>query len=99
MAKSQEILDAISKLNESFGRMDEKTNNIWRLTEAQEKHLVKLNGHLDNHSGRIITLETQVAERTVPKHKRSKKIITGYSGVVLVVMTLLFYLGQAKGWW
>ena len=82
-----------------LGRLDERTSNIWRLTEAQEKHLVRLNGHLDNHSGRIIALETKVEERTVPKHKRSKKIITGYSGIIVVVMTLVYYLGQARGWW
>ena len=99
MAKYQEILDAISNLSRGFGRIDEKTNNIWRLTEKQEKHLERLNGHLDSHSGRLITLETKLEERTVPKHKRSKKIITGYSGIVLVVVTLVYYLGQARGWW
>ncbi len=106
MAKYQEILEAIGNLSKGFGRIDEKANNIWRLTEKQEQHLDRLNGHLDEHSKRIGSnegelkrIEQKIDERTVPKHKRSKKIITGYSGVVLAVMTLVYYLGQANGWW
>ena len=92
--------------DELLGRLDERTINIYQLTEKQERHLDKLNGHLDEHSkrlanteGEVRRVELKIDERTVPKHKRSKKIITGYSGIILVVMTLVYYLGQAKGWW
>ena len=40
--------------DELFGRIDERTRNIWMLTEKQEKHLTELNGH-------ILTLNKQVS--------------------------------------
>ncbi len=70
-------------------RIDERTNNIWRVTEAQEKHLEKLNGHLDNHSKRLTVVETKVDERTIAKLGR--KTIWGISGGgILLLATLIF---------
>lgn len=86
-------------ISEDVGRLKEGTANIWRSTEAQEKHLAQINDHVADHARRLVVVETKVDERTVPKHKMSKKIITGYSGIILVFMTLMYYLGQARGWW
>ena len=83
--------------DELLVRLDERTNNIWRSTEAQEQHLAKINNHLDDHSKRIVIVETKVEERTVSRV--SKKAKVGYGGGVLAIATLLFYAGQAFGWW
>lgn len=82
-------------------RLDERTNNIWTLTEKQEEHLAKINDHLDDHSKRLVIAETQIKERTISPvvKKMSKKAMTGYGGIAITVITLLYYLGQARGWW
>ncbi len=70
-------------------RLDVTVENIWRVTEAQEKHLEKLNGHLDDHSKRLTVVETKVDERTTAK--LGKKTIWGISGGgVLLLVTLIF---------
>ena len=81
----------------NIGGFKESLSNIYHLTEKQERHLDKLNGHLDDHSKRLVIAETQIKERTTARV--SKKVITGYSGIILVVLTLIYYLGQARGWW
>ena len=51
-----------------------------------EKHLEKINGHLDDHSKRLTTVEVLQGER----NKLSKKSIAMYiSGGVAVVIALL----------
>ena len=60
MAKYQEILDAINELRESFGRIDERSANIWKLTEQQEKHLAKLNDNIMKHAVQISSNKTSV---------------------------------------
>ncbi len=67
-------------------RLDERTNNIWRSTEAQEKHLAELNGSTKQIGNRVTVLETKVEERTV--NKISKKAIAGYGSGGLLVLTL-----------
>ncbi|HUV46150.1 MAG TPA: hypothetical protein VMW45_03675 [Dehalococcoidia bacterium] len=79
-------------------RLDERTNNIWTLTEKQEEHLAKINNHLDDHSKRLTIAETQLAERT--SSKVSKKAVAGYGGgTAVVVSTLVLAIGQIMGWW
>jgi len=102
MAEYQEILDAINKLSEGFGRIDERTRNIWRSTEAQEQHLKELNGSTKKLASRVTVVETKLAERTtspIKKTMMSKKAKAGYGGVITIILTLLYYLGQAQGWW
>ena len=101
MPKYQEILDAIGKLGEGFGRIDERTRNIWRTTEAQEKHLKELNGSTKALTNRVTIVETKLNERTTSPivKKMSRKAKTGYGGIVITIGTLLYYLGQANGWW
>ena len=41
-----EILESIGELNRQIARIDERTRNIWVLTEKQEAHLSKLNGSI-----------------------------------------------------
>ena len=79
-------------------RLDERTNNIWTLTEKQEGHLGKINSHLEDHSKRLTIAETQLAERT--SSKVSKKAVAGYGGgTAVVVSTLVLAIGQIMGWW
>ena len=50
-----------------------------------EKHLEKINGHLDNHSKRITITETLQKERNKP----SKKMVGGYiSGAIAIAVAL-----------
>ena len=41
-----EILESIGELNRQVARIDERTQNIYHLTEKQENHLSKLNGSI-----------------------------------------------------
>ena len=42
----KEILESIGEVNRQIARIDERTNNIYHLTEKQEVHLSKLNGSI-----------------------------------------------------
>ena len=84
-------------------RTGERTKDIWRVTQEQEAHLKKQNSHLDDHSHRLVVVETKVDERTLPpvvEHKMNKKTKVGYGGgTVVVVATLVLAIGQTLGWW
>ncbi len=60
MAKYKEILDAINDLKEGFGRIDERTANIYHLTEKQEDHLSKLNDTMLKHAIQISSNKTSI---------------------------------------
>ncbi len=51
-----------------------------------KKHLEDINGHLNDHSKRLVIAETQIKERTTSKV--SKKAIAGYSGGGLLVIAI-----------
>jgi len=71
--------------DELLVRLDERTRNIYKLTEAQEAHLGKINSHLEDHSRRITVTETLQKER----HKPDKKTIGGYiTGAVAIAVAL-----------
>ena len=42
----KEILDSIGELNKQVARIEERTLNIYHLTEKQEVHLSRLNGSI-----------------------------------------------------
>ena len=79
----------VSERDDLLVRLDERTSNILLLTAEQEKHLRKINNHLDDHSKRITIMETRVEEHN--NQKTSKKAIAGYSGggVMLLALTVL----------
>ena len=53
--------------------------------------------HFDDHSKRLVVVETKVEERTA--NKMSKKTKVGYGGgTVVVVATLILAIGQTLGW-
>ncbi len=97
MAKYQEILEVLNKLSEGFGRIDERTRNIWRSAEAQEQHLKELNGSTRSVANRVSVLETKLEERTTSKI--SRKRMAGISVTTLAIATVIYYIGQAFGWW
>ena len=77
-----------SERDELLIRIDQKVqDSLPRI----EDHLEKINGHLDDHSKRIITVEVLQKERNKP----SKKALTGYisGGVALVVALWKAFLG------
>ena len=43
-------------------RLEERTANIWRLTEQQEKHLVKINDALLKHAVQIGSNKTSIGK-------------------------------------
>jgi len=57
-----------------------------------EKHLEKINGHLDDHSKRITVTETLQKERNKP----SKKSIAGYTsgGIAIAVAIWKAFFGS-----
>jgi len=57
---TQKILDAVNELKESFGRIDERTCNIYKLTEKQEKHLTDLNGSVVEQWKQISSNKTSI---------------------------------------
>ncbi len=93
MAKYQEILDAVRHLSSKLYGENGFDGDITEI----KTHLAKINGHLDDHSKRLVIAETQIKERTTSRI--SKKAIGGYGGIALTIVTLVFYLGQAQGWW
>ena len=93
MAKYQDILDAIKHLSAKLYGENGFEGDITEI----KNHLAKINNHLDDHSKRLVIAETQIKERTTSKI--SKKALTGYSGIIIVVVTLIYYLGQSRGWW
>jgi len=67
-------------------RLDERTNNIYKLTEAQERHLKEINGYLLDHSKRITITETLQKER----NKVSKKSIGGWISASVAIAVALW---------
>ena len=60
-------------------------------------HLKKLNGHLDDHSKRLVTLETRAEEKE--KASGSKLKTTGkYAGIISAVIYIMYSLGTMAGW-
>ena len=93
MTNSADVLRAIQHLTAKLYGEDGFEGDI----PAIKKHLGDINGHLENHSRRLVVTEQQIKERTTSRV--GKKIITGYSGVAIIIITLLYYLGQSRGWW
>lgn len=71
-------------------RLDERTNNIWNLTEQQEKHLAQINNHLADHSNRITIVETVQKERNRPNKKTLAGYITGATGLIAALWKAYF---------
>ena len=65
-----------------LARLDERVGNILVLTEKQGVHLEKINGHLEEHSKRILTMEVS--------SKTSKKVIGGYVSMVMALIAALW---------
>ena len=82
-------------------RLDEKVNNIYSLTEKQEKHLRDLNSTVSknatgiaDHGYRLNTIETGV------NLKFSKRQIAFGSGsMVTIIIALITAIGKSLGWW
>ena len=67
-------------------RLDERTNNIYRLAEAQEKHLEKLNGQIVKivvEASKVAITVARQGER-VETNRRNIKWIMGIIGSLIV---------------
>ncbi len=88
----------LAERDELLIRMDERQRQIKEedLPEINN-HLKALNGHLDDHSKRLVIVETKVDERTI--NKVSKKAIAGYSGggLLVIAITILQIIQMFNG--
>lgn len=92
-ANSNDVLRAINGLSAKLYGENGFEGDVPEIKE----HLRQINGHLKDHSKRLVIAETQIEERTT--NKMSKKTKAGYGSGIVAVLTLLFYIGQALGWW
>ena len=60
MSKIDDVLNEVRELNRQFGKIDERTANIWSLTEKQEAHLAKLNDAILTHAIKISSNSTSI---------------------------------------
>lgn len=60
MAKYQEILDVLGELKEGFGRIDERTQNIYHLTEKLERHNAEQNGYIREQGKQVASNKTHI---------------------------------------
>jgi len=86
-------------------RLDEKTNNIYKLTEKQEQHLATLNEKVTKNQldisknvSRIAMLDDSVREG-VPVRLSRKQVTTGGVGIVSLLSLVLVTVGKVLGWW
>ena len=88
MAKSDEILTELRSINVKLYGEGNFEGDIPEI----KGHLKKLNGHLDDHSYRITTLETQ-------RKPSRKQVVGSASGVISLLALLILCIGQTLGWW
>jgi len=86
-------------------RLDERTDNIYKLTEKQEKHLSELNDkvskntiNVDRNDKRIVRLEECIANG-VDLHLTKRQVTVGGASVVSLIILALTALGTILGWW
>ncbi len=72
---------------------DERDNMLIRIDQKVqdslpriEKHLDKINGHLDNHSSRLTIVEVKQEERNKP----NKKTLGGYGAAIVALIVALW---------
>ena len=83
-------------------RVDEKTANIYKLTEQQERHLAKLNEKVAKNVTDIATTKTRLEalETNGLSLKLSKKQVLGGGGSVVTLLIMVLYaIGKMNGWW
>ena len=68
---TQADIEARDQFRETLARIDERTSNIWRLTESQEMHLRTLNGTVAE------TVRRQTATDTTVYGKKTDKGLVG----------------------
>jgi len=89
--KPKERDDLLIRLDERVGYMRDDA------LPAIVEHLAKINNHLDDHSKRLVIVETKVNERTTSKV--SKKAIAGYGGTGSAIVMIIYGVGKLAGWW
>jgi len=73
----------VSERDEMLIRIDQK---VMDSLPKIERHLEKINGHLDDHSKRLTITETLQKERNKP----SKKSMVGYSSGAIAIAVALW---------
>ncbi len=72
----------VTERDEMLIRIDQQVQDFLPRIES---HLLKINGHLDDHSKRITVTETLQKERNKP----NKKTMAGYaSGIIAIAVAL-----------
>jgi len=66
-------------------RIDERQQSLVKVHDKIEEHLDKLNGHLEDHSKRLLTVEVLQKERNKPSKKSIAGIITGTVAIIVAI--------------
>lgn len=91
--------------DELLGRLDERTNNIYKLVEKQERHLAKLNENvgkntlnIDRNHNRLTDVESSLAGGISLKLSR-KQTATGGVSIATILIMVVVGVGKVLGWW
>lgn len=86
-------------------RLDEKSNNTYKLVEKQERHLAELNKqvaknllNIDRNHNRLTDVEDNLAGGVYLKLSK-KQTATGSISVATIVIMVIVALGKVLGWW
>ncbi len=94
-----------SERDELLIRLDERTANIYKLSEKQEKHLSELNEqvgknvlNIDRNHNRLTDVEGNIAGGVSLKLSK-KQITTGSVSIGTILLMLAIAAGKILGWW
>ena len=82
-------------------RLDEKTANIYKLTEQQEKHLTQLNEKVSKNVLRIAEHDFRIdtIEKGMYLKLNKGQMAVGGGTVFSLVMAAIIAVGKTFGWW
>uniref|UniRef100_A0A6H1ZZS6 Uncharacterized protein n=2 Tax=viral metagenome TaxID=1070528 RepID=A0A6H1ZZS6_9ZZZZ len=93
MGETTEILQELRAINiKLYGEKDFEGD----IPEIK-KRLKRLNGHLDDHSHRLTTMETQMSERFPEGNPSKLKKYSKYAGIISAIIYILYSLGVMSG--
>ena len=88
----------LTEKDELLIRLDERTANIYHLTEKQEAHLMELNDRVGKNSSRLDILEI-ISEHGMNVRFNKKQMAGGGISLVTFMALVLVAAGKILGWW
>ena len=87
-----------SERDELLVRLDERTINIYRLNEKQERHLSELNDRVAKNTINISNNNQKLDQGLGLKISKGQKI-GGSTGIITLLALAITALGKSLGWW